>query len=389
MKILIIPSWYPYPKKPYAGKFFIEQAKALSENSNWQFEILNWGQNEFQMQIRYPLSSIAKLFAYLKAKPSSRNFNSNLKELFIPHITWTSKLLSGNIKTLIKKMELIPKPDIIHSHVTFPAGFVAMLFAEKWKIPYIITEHSGPFPFPEFVSNNRISEKITLPLQKAAAVISVSRYLQKQILSTCLVKSIVIPNLIDTEFYKPVSISEKRRRFSFFSLSALIPAKGVLDLIEAFRLAVNKGMDADLYLGGSGYLAPKLRKLIIQYHLENRIHLLGYLTPQQALEQFNKCNCYILPSHIESFSMVLLEAMACGKPIIATDCGGPKDIITETTGVLIPPQKHDVMAIEMLKMANNTNKYNPDSIREWCLKNYSPHIICAQISRVYESITGS
>ncbi len=101
MKILIIPSWYPYPKKPYAGKFFIDQAKALSENSNWQFEILNWGQNEFQMQIRYPLSSIAKLFAYLKAKPSSRNFYSNVKVLGIPLLSWTSNLLAGSLQSLI------------------------------------------------------------------------------------------------------------------------------------------------------------------------------------------------------------------------------------------------------------------------------------------------
>ncbi|MEN6445214.1 MAG: glycosyltransferase [Candidatus Cloacimonas sp.] len=386
MKILIIPSWYPYPKKPYAGKFFIEQAKALSENSNWQFEILNWGQNEYQLQIRHPKTAITKIFAYLRARPSMRNLSPNLKEICIPHLTWTNKLFSGNIKALTNKLDSLSKPDLIHSFVTFPAGFLAMHLAQKWKVPYLITEHSGPFPFPEFIKKNKVSSQITFPMQKASAVIAVSSFLQHQILASCSVKSNVIPNLVDTEFYKPQAKTEQRKRFSFFSLSALTPSKGVLDLVEAFRLAVNKGMDADLYLGGSGYLAPKIRKLVIQYHLENRIHLLGYLTPEQSVAQYNNCNCYILPSHLESFSMVLLEAMACGIPSIATNCGGPKDILSIETGVLIPPKNPEIMADTMLNMIDKIDAYSSNAIRDICLKRFSPAVICSEILRIYANV---
>ena len=386
MKVLIIPSWYPYPQKPNSGRFFLDQAIALSKNSNYEYAILNWGQYEFQLQIRHPFVAIAKIFNYLTAKTGTRNIAPNLKEIKIPHLTWTSRLFYGNIRALVKKLRSLPKPDIIHSYVTFPAGFLAFRLAEKWKIPYIISEHSGPFPFPEYISGNKVSSKITLPLLNASAVLAVSRFLQSQILSSCFVQSIVIPNLVDTEFYQPASFAEPRKRFSFFSLSILTYTKGVMDLVEAFGIAVQKGLNADLFIGGDGYLKHKIKHKIITSHLEHRIHLLGFLNPQQALEQYQKCDCYILPSHIESFSLVLLEAMACGKPTLATDCGGPKDIVTPETGVLIPPQNPVLMAEAMLKMKENMPNYSAERIREICIKNYSPAVICNKITAVYQNI---
>ena len=386
MKVLIIPSWYPYPQNPLAGKFFLEQAIALSENSNYQYEILNWGQNEYQLQIRHPVSAISKILSYLKAKPTTHLIKPNLKEVAIPHLSWTSKLFYGNIRALVKKIGSLPKPDLIHSYVTFPAGFLAYRLAEKWKIPYIISEHSGPFPFPEYISGGKVSSKIALPLHNASAVLAVSSFLQSQILSACFVQSVVIPNLVDTEFYQPASFAKPRKRFSFFSLSSLTYAKGVMDLVEAFGIAVQKGINADLFIGGDGYLEPKIKHKIIASHLEHRIHLLGFLNPQQALEQYQKCDCYILPSHLESFSLVLLEAMACGKPTLATDCGGPKDIVTPETGVLIPPQKPVLMAEAMLKMKENMPNYSAERIREICIKNYSPAVICNKITAVYQNI---
>ena len=386
MKVLIIPSWYPYPQNPLAGKFFLDQAIALSENSNFQYAILNWGQNEYQLQIRHPFSAITKILRYLTARPATQLIKPNLQEVSIPHLTWTGRLFYGNIRALVKKLWSLPKPDIIHSYVTFPAGFLAFHLAEKWKIPYIISEHSGPFPFPEYIIGNNVSSKITLPLHNASAVLAVSRFLQSQILTSCSVQSIVIPNLVDTEFYHPASFAEPRKRFSFFSLSSLTYAKGVMDLVEAFDIAVQKGLNADLFIGGDGYLEHKIKHKIITSHLEHRVHLLGLLNPEQALEQYQKCDCYILPSHIESFSLVLLEAMACGKPTLATDCGGPIDIVTPETGVLIPPQNPVLMAEAMLKMKENMPKYSAERIREICLKNYSPAVICNKITAVYQKV---
>jgi len=386
MKVLIIPSWYPYPQNPLAGKFFLEQAIALSENSNYQYEILNWGQNEYQLQIRHPFVAIAKIFNYLTAKTGTRNIAPNLKEIKIPHLSWTSKLFYGNIRALVKKLRSLPKPDLIHSYVTFPAGFLAYRLAEKWKIPYIISEHSGPFPFPEYISGGKVSSKIALPLHNASAVLAVSSFLQSQILSACFVQSVVIPNLVDTEFYQPASFAKPRKRFSFFSLSSLTYAKGVMDLVEAFGIAVQKGINADLFIGGNGYLEPKIKHKIIASHLEHRIHLLGFLNPQQALEQYQKCDCYILPSHLESFSLVLLEAMACGKPILATACGGPKDIVTPETGILIPPQNPGLMAEAMLKMKDNISTYSAERIRGIVIKNYFPAVICNKITAVYQNV---
>jgi len=146
-KVLLLPSWHRYKRNPSAGIFILNQAKALARTGKADVTLLNWGQNEFQLRIRDPLHSLGALKGRVFSKHDTRILEAGLTELSIPHLTWTSRFLKGNIDSLANKVTLDATPDIIHAHVAFPAGYLAMLLSQKLGVPYIITEHSGPFPF--------------------------------------------------------------------------------------------------------------------------------------------------------------------------------------------------------------------------------------------------
>jgi glycosyltransferase involved in cell wall biosynthesis len=385
MKVLVIPSWYPYPAMHLAGKFFYEQASALAEQGVADVTILNWGQNEFQLAIRRPLQSLGKLLKLSTAKHAYKQVSDNLHEIYCPHLSWTSRVCKGNIDALVNKVRLAEKPDLIHAHVSFPAGYLAWKLSRKLNIPFVITEHSGPFPFPEFVSSKGISPLIADPLKAASKVVAVSSYIQTELYKQTGVTSLVIPNLVDTGFYKPQTANVTNNRYRLFALSSFTEAKGALDLILAVKLMRDAGLDFCLYWGGSGYLKSRLHKYICQHQLSQYIVFLGQINHCEALYQYQHCDCFVMPSHVESFSVVLIEALACGKPVIATDCGGPKDIVKEFCGSLIPIAKPQVMAAALTEMQKHLKEYSQQQIRNYCVSNYSPAVVCERINEVYLS----
>ncbi len=386
MKILHLPSWYPYPAQPYAGRFFVDQANAIARHTGHEVFLLNWGQNEYQLKLKQPLGSIRKTMRYLSAKPQTRELADRLTEITLPHLSWTSKVLNGNLNSLATQTQRIPKPDLIHAQVSYPAGYLAYRLSQVWNIPFIITEHSGPFPFNEFITAQGISDQITVPLRKAKRVIAVSSFLKTEIERQIPVTCQVIPNLVDTLFYQPSPKPTNNKRFRLFCLTQFTLAKGITDLISALRIAVEKGSQAELYLGGDGELTKNLRNYIANNGLSRHVRLLGRLDAQQALQQYQSCDCYLMPSRIESFSMVLLEAMACGKPVIATDCGGPADIVTPATGILIPKQRPEKMAEAILRLEKEYRDYDAEKIRESCAERFSPRVICEKLSELYEDV---
>jgi glycosyltransferase involved in cell wall biosynthesis len=386
MRVLIIPSWLPYTGNPLAGKFFVDQAIALAETGLANVMLLDWGQNEFQLAVRHPIASFSRILRLPFARRRIRTLAPNLMETRIPHLTWTSLVARGNIDSLARKVDLPEKPDLIHAHVTFPAGYLAMKLAEKYGIPFIITEHSGPFPFPEFIRRGKISPLVTEPLRSARKIIAVSTYLRQEIRAKTGHEAQVIPNLVNTSFYHPGQDARQEGPFRIFALSAFSLDKGALDLMQTLKILKSYGTDWQLLWGGTGPLLPQVKRDIEEEGLGGKVTFLGRLNPDQALEQYQQCDCFVLPSRIESFSMVLIEALACGKPVVATNCGGPKDIVDTCCGILVPKQNPMALAKALASMSASYQRYSPEKIREYCVGRFGHHVIALKIIDLYKQL---
>jgi glycosyltransferase involved in cell wall biosynthesis len=97
----------------------------------------------------------------------------------------------------------------------------------------------------------------------------------------------------------------------------------------------------------------------------------------------NACDVVVLPSLSEGFGVVLVEAMACGKPVVATACGGPEDIVTSDTGILVPPADETALAQAMSDALGSGGRFSPVVIRQYAVENYAYKGIAARILDVY------
>lgn len=153
-------------------------------------------------------------------------------------------------------------------------------------------------------------------------------------------KTMTVNNPVDLTWVEEASkepLPENFRHPGRFVLSVgrLVPQKGYPDLIHAYA-GIAHQTDADLVIVGQGPLEANLRALLAELGLQSRVHLAGYFANPFPI--YNKAEIFVLASHWEGFGNVVVEALACGKKVVVTDCaGGPKEILDHGTyGQVVP-----------------------------------------------------
>ncbi|MCU0235857.1 MAG: glycosyltransferase [Acidobacteria bacterium] len=404
MNILIIPSWYPWPGESLRGIFIKEQAIGLGQmRPGWKIAVAVWGQRRYTLSASNPLKTAAVLadFLFSQFKAKKHFLSPNVCEYRRPTIEWSKKWKMGNIlgqeracRKILRRVRIdFGHVDLIHAHVTFPGGWIAMKLSLLFQLPYLITEHMGDFPFVEFRNaNGTIKETISEPLRRAQAVIAVSPSQAERIAACGFPKPHVIPNMVDEDFFNPGATgSGNADKFVFFSLGTLRIDKGIRDLLQAAAIFLG-GLNApeqsrvEFQIGGKGVDAEEFRELGKEMGIDPWLRWLGPLSRSQAMEAHRRCDCFVLPSHLESFGMALLEALACGKPVIATRCGGPESMVTPENGLLVPAKDPGELAKALDLRFRGLVRFDGAVIRGRCLEAFSKKAVSGQIETLYRSI---
>jgi L-malate glycosyltransferase len=127
------------------------------------------------------------------------------------------------------------------------------------------------------------------------------------------------------------------------NVAALVPHKGQKHLIEAAALVVRQVPDARFVIAGEGELRPSLERLIKDRHLEKHVFLAGFRPDVLSLHK--AFDIFAMSSVTEGLGTSLLDAMASGKPVVATRAGGIPEVVADgETGMLVPPRDHQAMA---------------------------------------------
>lgn len=197
-------------------------------------------------------------------------------------------------------------------------------------------------------------------------------------------------NVIKTEFFIPLGRAAEglpHLRTRFLSVALLVKGKGMHYLIEAIHLLIQRGITSfELIIGGDGPARPMLEHMIKTLDLSDRCRFLGLLTQNEVRNWMQQCDVFVLPSLSETFGVVVGEAMACGKPVITTRCGGSEFIMTNETGLLVNAGNPAALADAMEVFIYGRAMFNPDVIRRSVTERFGEKAFLHNISAIYEDV---
>jgi glycosyltransferase involved in cell wall biosynthesis len=279
------------------------------------------------------------------------------------------------------------EPDIIHAHSRFLlAGLLAEEIAKTKKINYVLTEHSTFFSRGLVNSYQVPLVKKIIEHSKKYIVVSsnlgltVNRYLNTSYPFK------IIPNIIDTIFEEPIDNETDKSTFCFLNIATLNAKKNHKSLIRAFAQEFKNDKKIFLRIGGEGEEQEGLISLVNDLDLQERVIFLGKLSHENVKKEMMKCNVFVLSSLTETFGVVLIEALSCGKPVISTKSGGPDDIITRDNGILITVNDDQALSKAMREIYDNYHLYNSNKIRQDCLNKYGSNAITDQLINLYNEV---
>lgn len=393
MNIFLIPSWYPSQKSPISGIFTKEQTMMIAkeQNINYYLSILE----TFPLSPKRFMYSFVNFIKYTFLQKEYIIVNNHYIENIQPVLSWSYKYKEGNIKKQIelhtkffqKLLKKGIKIDIIHAHVAYPAGYIAYKISQRFDIPYIITEHMSPFPFLEYKKNKMIFEHLRISMVNAKYIIAVSDYQKNEILRYGRYNMAVIPNFIDEDRYNVTLNSIKKKdKVRFLLVGGMSRQKGIDLLIRAISLIKHNLNNCEFILVGDGDKKLEYQTLTIEEGLNNIIFFKGFMHREEMIKEFNACDIFVLPSRHESFGIVYIEAMALGKPIIATKCGGPEMIVCDECGVMVETENIEALSRAIMHMYLEYKNYSSDKIRQKYIENFSKKVNTKKYKDIYEKV---
>lgn len=393
MNLFILPSWYPSNSSKTSGLFIRDQVEALANLDPTINVIVSlWGHAECALSIRNFWMWPKKIAWRLRQKSNSITKKDNLYEILNPKITWSDRFPFGGVRQLINvnrrnflvAQEKFGKIDLIHAHVSYPGGFIAAQLSHEFNVPYVLTEHMGPFPFENLIINGRPLPEITTAFMQSKANIAVSDSLAKRLLTFGYDARYVIPNVVDERrfnFELPSS-----RKIIFFTLCKMIELKGVEHLLKSIALWNPPASHIEFRIAGDGPKLSKFKAMTTQLGLSDRVSWLGAICPTDVPKMMNECHIFILPSTHETFGVVYAEAIASGKPVIATRCGGPESIINQGNGLLVNVGDIEGLSLAMQNLSNNLSDYDSLFIRRDFENRFSRRAVVDQLKSLYNEV---
>jgi len=380
MHILIIPSEHFITQtQPLGGIFQYHQAKALN-NAGHQIGVLSVG----YVTPRY---LIGKYIYKKEEKIGSINIKRNYKQLYFPHRYMPFKFLKNNYIKMADKVygEYIKEfgiPDIIHAHNFLYAGVIAKFLKDKYGINYIITEHSSSF-FRNKLSNKKIKsiEDVAKNASKVTAVSSSFNSILKQYTKT---KIDLLSNIVDDFFFRKKLQNKISDDFIFLHIASLDKNKNQELLIRSFEKIAKLNDNIYLNIAGDGYMRNFLEGLVKKLGIKKQVNFLGRISQKKVRDEMMKSDCFVLSSNFETFGVVLIEALACGLPLIATKCGGPEDIVNEQNGILIDVGNQLQLEDAMMTMHKNASKYDKEKLRSAAKDRFGEKAFIKNAMKYYE-----
>ena len=342
MKVLVLTTVFPNCKQPALGTFVRERMFRVAKEC------------ELKVVAPVPWFPFARYFKPNYRPIVPRNEIQQGIEVYHPRffsVPGVLKCLDGIFffLSLLSPLRRIRDDfdfDIIDAHFAYPEGLGAVLLARFFDRPVTITLRGTIVPLSKYLLRR---VQIIYALRNATKVFSVSNSLKEKAVSLGIESSKIlpIPNGVDMEKFFPMPKDETRQELGLslekkiiISVGGLVKRKGFHRVLAVLPAVIEKYKEI-LYVivGGptvEGDLGPELKKQVKELNLDDHVHFTGSLPYDKVRKWLNTADVFCLATSNEGWANVFFEAMACGKPVVATKVGGNEEVVKSADyGILV------------------------------------------------------
>ncbi|MDI6704428.1 MAG: glycosyltransferase family 4 protein [bacterium] len=342
MKVLILTTLFPNQVESIKGIFIKEQLRWLKEYCEIKYIV--------SPSVWFPPIPYFKKWYMYSRVPKVEKWEDitifHPKFLALPRIRWFDGFFYlFSVFWLIKRIKKDYDFDLLHVHFAYPDGFVGVLLGKIFKKPVVLSVRGGDIniSFNKFL----LRKMIMFTLKNANQIHTVSDDLRDKLcqLKMDQGKIKLIPNGVDATRFKLMDTEEVRNRLGLpkdrpilLFVGRLIAGKALPHLLLAVKDLMSMRKDVLLVIVGDGPEKGKLTKMVNRNHLEKNIKFVGQKGHEEIPLWLNACDLFCLFSLSEGRPNVIIEALACGKPVVATKVGGVQEIVkNEDYGLLVTP----------------------------------------------------
>ncbi len=384
LNILIIASWYKTGKNLTYGSFIEEQARMLQKQGHTITVLHPSLKGTFIGSIRNRKTtfSIEKDKGISVIRIEVAPPMPGLRSLAYHKL---SKETLFKIQSLFNQIGL---PDIIHSHSIFMGGVIANYLFKKINIPFIHTEHTSGliFDFSKYPKSDKLI--LTNVYKNAKKVLFVSEWFKNQMIKKYSLKTNqleILNNLVDPFFFEGNIQLNSTNIIKFIIIGDFQFRKQHTLLLKAWSIVLNKHKNISLTIAGNGESKKELINEAIHLQINDSINWISRLNRNEVKNQISNHDVVLSSSKIETFGLTIAEAISMGKPVVVTDSGGVRDIVTEKNGI-ITEQSPQAFAAGIIKLIERYATYDSKTIREYAYQNFSEETIGLKLEKIYSNI---
>lgn len=376
MNVLFLTCWYPSKDEPTKGIFIKEHAAAVHLHSEHKLTVL-------AIHIEHS-SALFKITTSVHEDENGIKTHDIRIQTFLYELIYSYPLFISRYINRYYRRRIQPdfEPDLIHAHVISPAGILGYKLAAAQKKQLVISEHWSKVD--RFMRRNLLHRLARKAYNTASAVTTVSEYLRQNIAkyfyNTSKIK--VVPNVINTDTFSYRANTPKGSTTVFTAIAKWTAPKRPDLFVNALQRIVSKTqMPVELHFFGRGPLLDSIRDQSLDPRLKIVYH--GLASKKEIAEQLQQSHFMLHASEIETFSIVVAEALCTGTPVIASDKGALPELVNESNGVLC---ENTVDSWENGITAVLKKSYDHKTISESMNTQFSPQRIGELFSAIYKSV---
>ena len=386
LKILYVTKWFMNRHDPQLGVFIRKHASASALFCDVSLlcvmgDVSQKSLLEFEEQETHGVNTLVVYF---------RKYRSAIP--FIATLVNLARYLKASGAGLKHFEKKTGRHDVTHAYILLRPALIAWWLRLTKGIPFIVSEQWSGYATGAFAGKNFLTKFFyRFIFRKANAATVVSEFLKEKMEAAGFRNNISVTHNVVERLEKKSSPHPANGKTVILTVADLVDEiKNISAVIRAVAEISSAEKNFAYHIIGQGKDETRLKKMAADLGLlDSIIFFHGVKTNEEVFQYLHACDFLVMNSNFETFSLVCIEAMSCGKPVIATRCGGPQEFMNEKNGMLIGPGQDDQLKEAIMAMLVNHKSYDPKLLEAFAAQHFSPLNTGKKFEAVYRTALNS